>query len=144
MVNELRKAGMDVRYGLPKEKAIDWFGTLVVSKDTKVMPSVYAFIDWVLDEKFATSMAKDFSYRMTTTAHMKNLTQKRSRISNSIISMLLSITSSFRSYPRTSTIGFGCGANSKARESLAAVGCRWQQSKGSSLAAAAGRKDALR
>ena len=74
MVNELRKAGMDVRYGLPKEKAIAWFGTLVVSKDTKVMPSVYAFLDWVLDEKFATSMAKDFGYRMTTTAHMKNLT----------------------------------------------------------------------
>ncbi len=29
-------------------------------------PSVYAFLDWVLDEKFATSMAKDFGYRMTT------------------------------------------------------------------------------
>jgi hypothetical protein len=38
------------------------------------LPSVYAFLDWVLDEKFATSMAKDFGYRMTTTAHMKNLT----------------------------------------------------------------------
>ena len=74
MVTLLRKDGMDIRYGLPKEKAIAWFGAYVVSKDTKVLPSVYAFLDWVLDEKFATSMAKDFGYRMTTTAHLKNLT----------------------------------------------------------------------
>ena len=74
MVAELRKSGMDIRYGLPKEKAIAWFGTLIVSKDTKVLPSVYAFLDWVLDEKFATSMTKDFGYRMTTTAHLKNMT----------------------------------------------------------------------
>ena len=28
----------------------------------------------MLDEKFATTMAKAFGYRMTTTAHVKNLT----------------------------------------------------------------------
>jgi spermidine/putrescine-binding protein len=74
MVTSLRKEGMDIRYGLPKEKAIAWFAAYVISKDTKVLPSVYAFLDWVLDEKFATSMARDFGYRMTTTAHVKNLT----------------------------------------------------------------------
>jgi spermidine/putrescine-binding protein len=74
MVTALRKDGMDVRYGLPKERAIAWFAAYVVSKDTKVLPSTYAFLDWVLDEKFATSMAKEHGYRMTTTAHMKNLT----------------------------------------------------------------------
>ncbi len=74
MVTSLRKDGMDIRYGLPKERAIAWFSNYVISKDTKVLPACYAYIDWVLDEKFATAMAKDFGYRMTTTAHMKNLT----------------------------------------------------------------------
>ena len=74
MVTSLRKDGMDMRYGMPKEKAIAWFASYVVSKDTKVLPSVYAFLDWVLDERFATSMAKSQGYRMTTTAHLKNLT----------------------------------------------------------------------
>lgn len=73
MVTDLRKAGMDMRYGLPKERAVAWFGSYVVSKDTKVLPSAHAFLDWVLGEKFATSMAKDFGYRMATTAHLKNL-----------------------------------------------------------------------
>ncbi len=75
MVTLLRKEGMDIRYGLPKERAIAWFGCYVISKDTKVLPACYGFIDWVIDEKFATSQAKDFGYRMTTTAHLKNLDQ---------------------------------------------------------------------
>ena len=73
MVTALRKEGMDVRYGLPKERAIAWFSSYVISKDSKALPAVYAFLDWVIDEKFATSMAKDHGYRMTTTAHVKNL-----------------------------------------------------------------------
>lgn len=75
MVTTLRKEGMDIRYGLPKERAIAWFASYVISKDTKVLDSCYAFLDWVIDEKFATSMAKDHGYRMTTTAHLKNLDQ---------------------------------------------------------------------
>lgn len=74
MVASLRKENMDIRYGLPKERAVAWFASYVISKDSKAVPAAHAFLDWVLDEKFATSMAKDFGYRMTTTAHMKNLT----------------------------------------------------------------------
>ncbi len=73
MVSALRKEGMDIRYGIPKERAIAWFSCYVISKDTKVLPTCYAFLDWILDEKFATSMARDHGYRMTTTAHLKNL-----------------------------------------------------------------------
>jgi spermidine/putrescine-binding protein len=74
MVTTLRKEGMDIRYGLPKEKAIAWFSAFMISKDTKLQPSCYAWLDWVIGEKYATSMAKDQGYRMTTSAHMKNLT----------------------------------------------------------------------
>jgi spermidine/putrescine-binding protein len=57
-----------------KEFHATWFASYVISKDTTVQPGCHAFLDWVIDEKFATSMAKDYGYRMTTTAHMKNLT----------------------------------------------------------------------
>jgi spermidine/putrescine-binding protein len=73
MSTALKKDGMDIRYGLPKEKAIAWFSCYMISKDTKVLPACNAFLDWVIGEKFATSMAKDQGYRMSTTAHLKNL-----------------------------------------------------------------------
>jgi spermidine/putrescine-binding protein len=74
MVASLRKEGMDIRYGMPKERAIAWFSSYIISKDTKVLPACHAFLDWVLDEKFAMAMTRDYGYRMTTTVHLKNLT----------------------------------------------------------------------
>ena len=74
MVASLRKEGMDIRYGMPKERAIAWFSSYIISKDTKVLPACHAFLDWVLDEKFAMAMTRDYGYRMTTTVHVKNLT----------------------------------------------------------------------
>jgi hypothetical protein len=80
-----------------KEFHATWFASYVISKDTTVQPGCHAFLDWVIDEKFATSMAKDYGYRMTTTAHMKNLTPPRSRTCSS----MTSASCSFRSCPRT-------------------------------------------
>src|SRR5207247_5747051 len=73
MVATLRKEGMDVRYGLPKERAIAWFASYIISKDTKALPACHAFLDWVLDEKFAMAMTRDYGSRMTTTVHLTTL-----------------------------------------------------------------------
>lgn len=58
----LRKEGMNVDYIIPKEKAFGWVHVYLVSKETKVLPTAYKFLDYVLDTGFSSSIARDLAY----------------------------------------------------------------------------------
>jgi spermidine/putrescine-binding protein len=58
----LRREGMDVDFIIPAEKAFGWVHVYLVSRETKVLPTAYKFLDYVLDTPFASSIARDLAY----------------------------------------------------------------------------------
>jgi spermidine/putrescine-binding protein len=58
----LKKEGMNVDFIIPSEKAFGWVHVYLVSKETKVLPTAYKFLDYVLDTPFSSSIAKDLAY----------------------------------------------------------------------------------
>ncbi len=58
----LKREGMNVDFIIPQEKAFGWVHVYLVSKETKVLPTAYKFLDYVLDTPFASSIAKDLAY----------------------------------------------------------------------------------
>ncbi|HEV8614253.1 MAG TPA: extracellular solute-binding protein [Methylomirabilota bacterium] len=77
MATSLRKDGMQMSYALPKEKPIMWFTNYIVSKDSQVLPTVWAFLNYNLGDPFTLSMTNDFDYRMGSSRQLKLLPPER-------------------------------------------------------------------
>jgi spermidine/putrescine transport system substrate-binding protein len=77
MATLLRKEGMPTAYAFPKEKPIMWFTNYIVSKDSKVLPTVWEFLNYTLDDPFTMSLTEDFDYRMGSSRQLKLLTAER-------------------------------------------------------------------
>ena len=77
MATLLRKEGMPTAYAFPKEKPIMWFTNYIVSKDSKVLPTVWEFLNYTLDDPFTMSLTEDFDYRMGSSRQLKLLTPER-------------------------------------------------------------------
>jgi len=77
MATSLRKEGMQTEYAFPKEKPIMWFTNYIVSKDSRVLPTVWAFLDYTLGDKFTMSLTEDFDYRMGSSRQLKLLSPER-------------------------------------------------------------------
>lgn len=58
----LKREKLDVDFIIPREKAFGWVHVYLISKETKVLPTAYKFIDYVLDTPFASSIARDLGY----------------------------------------------------------------------------------
>ena len=77
MATSLRKDGMAMNYAIPKEKPIMWFTNYIVSKDSQVLPTVWAFLDYCLGDHFTMSLTNDFDYRMGSSRQLKLLSPER-------------------------------------------------------------------
>lgn len=74
----LAKEGMNIRYAIPKEKGIGAINYYVVSKETKVLPTAYAFLNWMLDTEWGAATGRDQGYFSTSKLALKGLdTQTR-------------------------------------------------------------------
>ena len=79
MATLLRKEGMSTAYAFPKEKPIMWFTNYIVSKDSKVLPTVWEFLNYTLDDPFTMSLTEDFDYRMGSSRQLKLLPPERAK-----------------------------------------------------------------
>jgi spermidine/putrescine transport system substrate-binding protein len=77
MATSLRKEGLRMSYAFPKEKPIMWFTNYIVSKDTQVQPTVWAFLNYCLSDPFTMSMTNDFDYRMGSSRQLTLLPPER-------------------------------------------------------------------
>ncbi|HZP78557.1 MAG TPA: extracellular solute-binding protein [Pseudolabrys sp.] len=69
----LAKEGMNMKYAIPKEKGIGAIHYYVISKDTKLVPTSYAFIDWTLGSYWGAAVGKDQGYNGTSDLLLKDL-----------------------------------------------------------------------
>ena len=77
MATSLRKEGLRMSYAFPKERPIMWFTNYIVSKDTQVQPTVWAFLNYCLSDPFTMSMTNDFDYRMGSSRQLTLLPPER-------------------------------------------------------------------
>jgi spermidine/putrescine-binding protein len=77
MATSLRKEGVPAAYAFPKEKPIMWVTNYIVSKDSKVLPTVWSFLDYTLADPFTMSLTDDFDYRMGSSRQLKLLPPER-------------------------------------------------------------------
>ena len=76
-IDNLCKEGLRMSYAFPKEKPIMWFTNYIVSKDTQVQPTVWAFLNYCLSDPFTMSMTNDFDYRMGSSRQLTLLPPER-------------------------------------------------------------------
>ncbi|HUC61712.1 MAG TPA: extracellular solute-binding protein [Alphaproteobacteria bacterium] len=72
----LAKEGMNMKYAIPKEKGIGAIHYYVMSKDTKLVKTGYAFIDWTLGPYWGAAVGRDEGYNATSELLLKDLTPK--------------------------------------------------------------------
>ena len=69
----LAKEGMNMKYAIPKEKGIGAIHYYTISKDTKLLPTSYAFIDWTLGPYWGAAVGADEGYNGTSDLLLKDL-----------------------------------------------------------------------
>jgi spermidine/putrescine-binding protein len=69
----LAKDGMNMRYAIPKEKAIGAINYYVVSRDTKALESAYAYLNWTLGTYWGAAVSRDQGYFATSKLALKGL-----------------------------------------------------------------------
>jgi putative spermidine/putrescine transport system substrate-binding protein len=72
----LRNSGLDIRTIFPKEKAMGFLHAYIVSKGTKVMPTVYQYLDWVLGDEYGYAMVRDHAYYSPSKLVMSKLSEE--------------------------------------------------------------------
>jgi spermidine/putrescine transport system substrate-binding protein len=73
---ELAREGLNMKLAIPKEKAIGALLYNVVSAETKVLPTAYAYLNWMIDTEWGAATGRDQGYFSTSRKALAGLDEK--------------------------------------------------------------------